>query len=544
MAKHKSELQEIDKVALSELIQRVEHAIAHDLALSVEDMKLLLSAIITLCTLQEKIEQDDVTLYKLRKLLGMVKQSESRRSELSSKKKSDASTHKPKNNNTKREPKKPLVVHHKMTVYHGGQVCPGCERGKLYKYEPGNLLRITGHAPYEATQHITEQLRCNGCQHIYKACLPAEVLADGEADQMYGYSARALMVMDKFYSGLPYYHQSNVSQLFGHAVSAATIFDQCEHVANDVMPVYYEFQRLAASAQQFLVDDTHNRILTQEPELRDRRNGKGQQLRTGIYSSGLIAQLDNGHEIVLFETSLGHAGEHLDSILKKRDPTLPPPRTMSDALSSNTPIVTPVIQSYCNAHCRRQFYDVAALYPDEVEWVLDTYSVIWQNESNIKEQKLNAKQRLIYHQQHSLVVMESLKNWALKHQQSVEFEAHSTLGKAINYLLRHYDKLTLFCREAGALIDNNRMEEKLKIVIRGRKTAHFYKTPVGAEIANVLISLIATTDGAGVNLFDYLIALQRNREAVKQNPAAWLPWNYHEQVNKSNREVVQITEAA
>jgi hypothetical protein len=75
----KNDLKEIDKVALSELIERVEHAIAHDLALSVEDMKLLLSAITTLCTLQEKIEQDDVTLYKLRKLLGMVKQSESRR---------------------------------------------------------------------------------------------------------------------------------------------------------------------------------------------------------------------------------------------------------------------------------------------------------------------------------------------------------------------------------------------------------------------------------------------------------------------------------
>jgi len=281
--KHKSTPQEIDKVALGELIQRVEHAISHDLALSIEDMKLLLLAITTLCTLQEKIEQDDVTLYKLRKLLGMVKQSESRRDELNNQKKSDTKAHKAHPKKNKRENKKPLVVHHEMTEHHSGQACPDCGRGKLYKYEPGKLLRITGHAPYEAIQHITEQLRCNGCQHIYKASLPAEVLADGDANQMYGYSARALMVLDKFYSGLPYYHQSNVSQLFGHAVSATTLFDQCEHVADSVMPVYYEFQRLAANAQQFLMDDTHNRILTQEPELRDRRNGKGQQLRTGIY---------------------------------------------------------------------------------------------------------------------------------------------------------------------------------------------------------------------------------------------------------------------
>src|SRR5580698_10044694 len=67
---------EIDRKALAELITRVEEAIEHNLALSVDDLKLLLLAISTLCTLQEKIETDDVTLHKLRKLLGMVQQSE------------------------------------------------------------------------------------------------------------------------------------------------------------------------------------------------------------------------------------------------------------------------------------------------------------------------------------------------------------------------------------------------------------------------------------------------------------------------------------
>ena len=67
------------------------------------------------------------------------------------------------------------------------------------------------------------------------------------------------------------------------------------------------------------------------------------------------------------------------------------------------------------------------------------------------------------------------------------------------------------------------MEEKIKIIIRGRKTSNFYKTAV----ANVLISLIATAYGGEVSIFDYLQALQKNQEAVKKNPAAqWMPWNY------------------
>jgi transposase len=531
MKRQGNNVEEIDKVVLNELIARVEHAIEHDLALSVDDMKLLLSAITTLCTLQEKMEQDDVTLHKLHKLLGIVKQSESRSQGKKGSGNKKATT-KSNNKKNKRENKKPTVAHHGITDYQKGQCCPDCGKGKLYKYEPGKLLRITGHAPYEATLHITEQLRCNGCQGIYKAPLPAEVLEDGDSSQMYGYSARSLMVIDKFYSGLPYNHQSNLSDIFGCSVSASTIFDQCEQVANAVMPVYYEFQRLGANAHQFLLDDTRNRILTQQPELKDKRNGKGQQLRTGIYSSGLIAQIADNHEIVLFQTSLGHAGEHLDSILKKRNPALPPPRTMSDALSSNSTVAS-VVQAYCNAHCRRLFYDLAFLYPTEVEWVLETYSIIWKNEKDIREEQLNEEQGLAYHKEHSLPVMESLKAWAIKQQSSSEFEEHSAMGKAIKYLLRHYNKLILFCVVSGTLIDNNRMEEKLKIVIRGRKTAHFYKTPVGAQVANVLVSLIATADGAGANVFDYLMALQKNHEAIKRNPNAWLPWNYHEQLGES-----------
>jgi hypothetical protein len=92
--------------------------------------------------------------------------------------------------------------------------------------------------------------------------------------------------------------------------------------------------------------------------------------------------------------------------------------------------------------------------------------------------------------------------------------------------LRHYDKLILFCIEPSALIDNNRMEEKLKILIRGRKTAHSYKTVNGAGVANVLISLIATAYGADENVYDYLVALQKHKQHVKQEPVAWLPWNY------------------
>lgn len=534
-----SNIIDIDRDALSALMVRIEEAIKHDLALSVDDMKLLLCAIATLCTLQSKMEKDDVTLHKLRKLLGMVKGSERREPVPSSTAKQPKKNH-PKIRRQRKPATSPKIVHHQLQDHHKGDLCSGCQRGKLYKFDPATLLRITGHAPFEATRHVVEQLRCNACQLIYKAPLPTTVLDDGDANQKYGYSARSLMAIDKFYTGTPYHHQSNLTEIFGCAISASTIFDQCEQVANVVMPVFYELQRQAANAHSFLLDDTHNRILTQQPELREKPNGGGKQLRTGIYTSGLIATVLK-KDIILFNTSLGHAGEHLDAILSKRDASLPPPLIMSDALSSNTITKVCVKYCYCNAHARRQFYDLEKLYPNDVKWLLDQYGLIWQHDAKTKDENMDDLQRLAFHEKHSLPVMKSIYDWALKKQESPTFEAYSAFGKAINYFLKHYKKLSMFCIEAGALIDNNRMEEKLKIVIRGRKSSHFYKTVNGADVANVLISLIATAGQAQENVYDYLQALQKNRKLVKENPAAWLPWVYQESIKALEEKHIDST---
>lgn len=524
----KAEVNEIDRDELAALMARVEQAIEHDLALSIDDMKLLLSAITTLCTLQSKIEQDDITLHKLRKLLGMIKQSEKRRS---THPKGNKKSNNKKENKKPRKPKtttKPKVALHKMQEYQKGDACPACERGKLYKFSPSKLLRITGHARFEATHHIVEQLRCNACSLLYKAPLPDSVLEDGDVDQQYGYSARAMMVIDKFFTGTPYYHQGTLADLFGFSISASTIFDQCEYVANDVMPVYYESIRLAANANHLNIDDTRHRILEQEPELRDNPNGKGKRLRTGVYCSGLIATLAVQHEVVLFNTSLGHAGEHLDDILQKRETGLAPPLVMSDALSSNGVVKTEIVQCYCNAHSRRLFYDLEKLYPKDITWLLETYGKIWEYETHTQDQSMNSEERLAYHKEYSLPVMQEIHTWASNKMNSKSFEEHSALGKAIKYFINHYDKLIMFCKVTGAAIDNNRMEEKLKIPIRGRKTAHFYKTANGAGVANVLISLLATAAQAEENSYEYLLALQRNKDRVKANPKDWLPWIYRE----------------
>ncbi|MBL4868578.1 MAG: transposase [Pseudomonadales bacterium] len=518
-------VEDIDYQALQELIVRVEHAIEHDLALEADDLRLLLSAIHTLMAVQSRLEDKDITLNKLRKLLGMIKSSEKRESSGSHDKRKPALTSKKKPKS--RQKLKPIkTVQYNLVDTVKGDTCPECPSGKLSKKPPSVLLRISGSAPLEAVKHIAQQLKCNLCDHVVTAPLPEVVLQDGDAQQQYGYSARSVMSIHKHFSGIPYYHQATLNELFGCPVTASTIFDQCEYVANEILPIFYEMKRKAANANLIYIDDTNNRILDQKPEQRPKRNGKGTQLRSGIYTSGLIAVTQTGEKLYLYNTNLGHAGEHLDDILRLRETALPPPIIMSDALSRNLPtVVDNAIIALCNAHARRQFVDVEVHHPHKVGLILDLYGQIWRHDHECEDLGLDEGQRLAYHKEHSLPVLEKLGAECTSTLALPECEEHSGFGKACKYFLKHDEGLTQFCKVSGAPIDNNLMEEGLKTAIRSRKTSHFYKTQTGADVANVLTSVIVTAYRNDINPYHYLNCLQRNARSVKADPASWLPWS-------------------
>jgi transposase len=484
--------------------------------------------------MQERLSNKDVTVHKLRKLLGMVQSSEKLNHLLveGSATKSDKKikrTRKPK----MKKALTPTKIHHALEDLKKGQSCPACLSGKLYKYEPAQLLCVSGHSPFSAELHLSERLRCNACGQFFTASLPSEVLADGEAGQKYAYSARSLMALQKYFAGAPFYRQESLQDILGLSITASTVFDQCEYLSNDLYPVFNQLSAIAADAHHYYLDDTTHRIIEQEAIQKKMRHSNKLQTRTGLYASGIIAsieQYDEQHQIVLFQTNIGHAGEFIDEILKKRKPDKSPPILMSDALPSNNPTGMPVLHAACNSHARRQFVDVIHQFPDEVEWVLQRYKQIWQFEDEAVDQDMSPAERLAHHQTYSLPVMNEIRTWVIKHFADSTIEENSSFGKAMAYFDRHFERLILFCKIKGAKIDNNLMEQALKLIVRNRKNAYFYKTPAGAAISDVITSLIGTAIQADINVFDYFNTIQLHRQAVKEQPEKWLPWNYEQSI--------------
>ena len=96
----------------------------------------------------------------------------------------------------------------------------------------------------------------------------------------------------------------------------------------------------------------------------------------------------------------------------------------------------------------------------------------------------------------------------------------------MSYFKRHFAGLSAFCFTPGVPLDNNECERLIKLIVRSRKNSLFHQTAVGAEISDVISSVLATCHENQINAFEYLNAVQRNQKAVRASPQDWLPWNY------------------
>jgi transposase len=411
--------------------------------------------------------------------------------------------------------KKVDVAHPKMA--HGDR-CPDCARGNIYtQKEPKALVRIVGQAPLAATVYELERLRCNACGQVFTAEEP-----EGVGPEKYDETAAAMIAQLKYGSGVPFHRLERMEGLLGIPLPAATQWDLVEETAALIQPAHEELIREAAQGEVLHNDDTGMRVLEMERDPSDER--------TGVFTSGIVSTA-SGRKIALYFTGRQHAGENLADVMKQRAPELSAPIQMCDALSRNTPKLSPgveILLANCLAHGRRQFVEVAENFPQECRYVLESLGSVYTNDAATREQKLSAQDRLQFHQQQSGPVMDELHGWLEAQLAEKKTEPNSGLGKAITYLLRHWKGLTAFLREGGAPLDNNVCERALKRAVLHRKNALFYKTLHGAEVGDVFMSLIHTCQLCGANSFEYLTELQRHARELAVHPAEWMPWNYRE----------------
>jgi len=409
-----------------------------------------------------------------------------------------------------------------------GQCCPECEKGKVYPQPPKAIIRVTGMAPLNATVYEAERLRCNLCGEVFEAEAPPEVHQD-----KYNDSAAAMVAMFKYGAGLPFTRLEAMQKDLGIPLPAATQWELVASRADALIPAHQELIRQAAQGEVLYNDDTTMKILDLSgAHPRDKADPEVSEERTGVFTSGIVSTAQ-GRRIALFFTGRKHAGENLASVLKLRAAEAGPPIQMCDALSRNVPAQFETVLGNCLAHGRRRFVEVADFFPEECRYVLETLRDVYQNDELAREQAMTPEQRLTFHQAASGPLMGDLERWLTEQIKQRKVEPNSSLGQAIKYMRKHWQKLTLFLRVPGAPLDSNAVERALKKAILHRKNSYFYKTQNGARVGDIYMSLIHTAELTGAAAFNYLVALLRNTEKVAANPADWMPWNYETQLTGS-----------
>lgn len=477
----------------------------------------MLEAMDALITIDKIVGMKETTILRLRKIFNKTTE----KIPLPPKKDDSNTPHASGNNNGKNGqkdyPTAPRVSHAHESLK-TGENCPECGKGKLSKYEPGIYIRITGSAPLKAVVHETEKFRCNACLAIFEANF------EGRGKPKYDEGAHAIIAVLKYGASVPFYRLEKIQKHLHTPMPASTQWDLMENLGNHLYPIWQSLLKKAAEGNKFFIDDTKAKVLALIKE-----NKENAPERRGIYTTGLISEGDFG-KIILYLTGRKHAGENIDRIIQDRKNTRQA-ILMSDALSSNDKSDYEFLRSYCLAHGRRRFFDLDKKFKEACDFVLERIQITYKNEKFCKENNLTPIERLKYHQKNSSESMSELENWCLDIINGGEVEPNSDLYREVAYLMNHWEGLTSFLRIESAELDNNQLEQKIRLQVLNRKNWLFYKTELGALIGDIICSFIKTCEAAKVNPIEYFVWVMKNKEEIKITPEKFFPWKFVENRN-------------
>ena len=505
-------------------------------ALDAKDHEKLKAILETFLWMMAELEKKTTTLERLRKDLSInTKKTEKTREVL----KGPGEAESPQGNEksgeeSEKEKKKPKghgrngadayegaeKVHVPHELLKAGDPCPECEQGKVYVLRvPSKLVRVRGQAPLQATVYELERLRCNLCGEVFRAKAPENV-----GEKKYDETSASMIGLLKYGSGLPFNRLERLGRNFKIPLPASTQWDIVKKAAIILAWVYEEMIRQAAQWDIFYNDDTSVKILQLLKENQKIKQESPKE-RTGIFTTAIVA-VRGDHRITVFFTGRQHAGENLEDVLRRRAAELEIPMQMCDGLSRNEPKEFKTILANCMSHGRRKFVKVADSFPEECQFVLESLRQVYRHDAIARKEEMSPERRLRFHQDHSAKIMETLKCWMNEQLEQKKIEPNSSLGGALSYMLKRWEKLTLFLRKPGAPLDNNICERALKKAILHRKNSLFYKTENGADVGDAFMSLIYTAELSGVDPFDYLTQLLKHGDELRRSPQSWMPWNY------------------
>ena len=298
----------------------------------------------------------------------------------------------------------------------------------------------------------------------------------------------------KFEDHLPYYRQEKQFERIGVEISRQDMSNWQQQAYNRLGPLFAMMKGTVKGGPVMQMDETPVQVIGEE--------GREDTQKSYMW---LARGGPPGKKVVWYEYHKSRAGKHAKEFLEGYRGYL-----QTDGYGGYDVAVKGlggIIHVGCFAHARRKFFEAskAAQRPESAEEGIKHIRKLYCLEDELRSQNLGEQQFLVERKARAGPVLEKFHAWLLKRKNEVNDS--SLMGKAINYSLGQWDKMTAYLESPHLTPDNNACENAIRPFVLGRKNWLFCQSPEGAESSCGIYTLIETAKQNDIVPARYLTAL-------------------------------------
>lgn len=373
----------------------------------------------------------------------------------------------------------------------------GCEMSLWEgQYEESEEISVV-ETSYRIFLHRRQKYRCRCNANVITAPGPAKLIPGGR----YSLDFAIHSAIAKFCDHLPLERQVRMMQRQGLVITSQTLWDQHAALAKHLEPTWKALCAQALAQPVLHVDETGWRMMSAKENPKWTLFGlTSPQLAAyhlvGSKSTAAAQKILHG-----FRGTLVVDGFAVYPIVAK--------------LEKHMQI------AHCWAHADRKFKE-AKDPPASVAEIRTLIAKLYQIERDVQgpfpgdDDACAQRQRL--RDERSKPTIKAIREWAFA-QGGLQ---RSSFGKAVRYMLKHWDGLTRFLENPRIPLDNNAAERVLRGPVIGRKNFYGNRSKRGAKVAAILYSIIETAKLSGA---DPAALLKSAAETAIKRPGAALLLN-------------------
>ena len=353
-----------------------------------------------------------------------------------------------------------------------------------------------------------EKRACKHCEEsgVAAAPVPARIIEKGLVSDQVVINT----VIAKYSDHLPLYRQSVILEReAGVEIGRATLDGWVMRVGELLIPIAAVMGRELVGGSYIQADET-----TVDVQMHD---GRGQNHQAYLWQYG---RPGGG---VVFDFRLGRGRDGPKEFLGQFQGIL-----QTDGYGAYDRVGGPrIVHAGCWSHSRRKFFEAAQLHPSDVvaTRIVARIDELFWFDALAREQNFNHAARHALRLERSNPLLEVIR---------MEAEAardaslpSSALGKAANYTLSLWRKLTRFLEHPELELSNNQAENSMRPVALGRKNwIHVGSQQAGPKVAAIL-SIVETCRRLKIPIREYLAAILPGladvsiQRLAELTPAAW-----------------------